>query len=322
MTTRRDVLRSGVAVGAGMMLGGVGAAQARPSAVQSAGKTRAIRIAHLTDTHIQPERKADQGVAACLRHVQSLSDKPGLILTGGDTIMDSFEAERGRTQMQWDLWHKTLAGENAIPVKSCIGNHDIWGWNRGKSKTTGNEPQYGKSWAVEALKIPNRYYSFDEAGWHFIVLDSTQPKGDGYEAYLDDEQFEWFAEDVQKTKLPTLVLSHIPIYAACVLAENDNAPKNRKHEASGGLMHIDSRKVRQEFLKQPNVKAAISGHIHLIERVDYDGVTYLCNGAVSGAWWKGQHHRCREGYALIDLYTDGTFSHSYVEYGWKAENEE
>ena len=35
-------------------------------------RKRIVRVAHLTDIHIQPELKADQGMIACLHHVQSL----------------------------------------------------------------------------------------------------------------------------------------------------------------------------------------------------------------------------------------------------------
>jgi 3',5'-cyclic-AMP phosphodiesterase len=56
-----------------------------------------------------------------------------------------------------------------------------------------------------------------------------------------------------------------------------------------------------------------------VDRVDYNGVSYLCNGAVCGSWWKGRHHDCDEGYAVLDLYDDGSFDCEYMKYGWKAE---
>jgi hypothetical protein len=52
---------------------------------------------------------------------------------------------------------------------------------------------------------------------------------------------------------------------------------------------------------------------------ELDGVTYVCDGAVSGAWWKGPKERCAEGYGLFDLFDDGSFKHQYVPYGWKIE---
>jgi hypothetical protein len=54
--------------------------------------------------------------------------------------------------------------------------------------------------------------------------------------------------------------------------------------------------------------------------VDFDGVTYICDGAVSGAWWKGPEDNCPEGYGVIDLHPNGTWSHEYKTYGWKADS--
>ena len=83
-------------------------------------------------------------------------------------------------------------------------------------------------------------------------------------------------------------------------------------------MHIDARRMKDLFYKYPCVKLALSGHLHLTDRVDYLGVTYACSGAVSGGWWRGPNYECEPGYALVNLYSDGTCDHEYVTYGWKA----
>jgi len=73
-TTRRDLLKwSGLAMGAALIPNAL-----RPSAAfaeATAQRKRSIRLAHLTDMHIQPEKAAGEGVAACLQHVQGLADK-------------------------------------------------------------------------------------------------------------------------------------------------------------------------------------------------------------------------------------------------------
>ena len=115
---------------------------------------------------------------------------------------------------------------------------------------------------------------------------------------------------------PVLVLSHIPILSASAILWASDERGN--FEISGSLMHTDCVKLKDLFAKHPNVKLCISGHLHLLDRVDYNGVTYLCNGAVSGNWWNGRHKDCDEGYAVLDLYDDGSFDHEYVKYGWKA----
>lgn len=286
-----------------------------------AEKKRSLRIAHLTDIHVQPEREAARGMAACLHHVQEQSDKVDLVLVGGDCVMDSFGATQDRTRQQWDVWKGVLKADCSLPVEACIGNHDVWGWNKKDSQTTGKEPLHGKKWAMEMLDLPERYRSFDKAGWHLIALDSTQPgpAGDDYKAFLDEEQFEWLARDLAAVdpKTPVLVWSHIPILSAASFMDGDNE-KSGDWIVPGSWMHLDARKIKDLFLKHPNVKLCLSGHLHLVDRVDYCGVTYLCNGAVCGAWWKGDNQECDEGYALVDLYSDGSFESQYVGFGWQV----
>lgn len=321
VTSRREFL---IAAGLGSLaLTSVGlAAQGVPPAVAEtpASRKRAIRVAHLTDFHIQPERKADFGVGACFKHLASLPEKPELILTGGDTVMDSFDADEARTRLQWELWQKVHKAECGIPTFSAIGNHDIWGWNKKKSGTNGSEARYGKKWVLEMFGRDKPWTSFDRAGWHFVLLDSVQQDGEGYLAYLDDEQYAWLESDLKATKpeTPVLILSHIPILSIAGLASSERT-KQRKWELSGALMHLDAFKLKNLFARHRNVKLCLSGHLHLVDRCDYQGVTYLCNGAVCGAWWKGPNQECEPGYAVLDLFTDGTFENRYIPYGWKAQ---
>jgi Icc protein len=323
--TRREAMKTLTAAGVGAVIGHTLGPDAAPAAASAqtniaSTRTRQLRIAHLTDIHVQPERRAGQGMIDCLHHVQSLHDKPSLILTGGDSIMDSFESDDVRTKLQWDLWRSALKNECGLQVKSCIGNHDVWGWNKAKSKTTGSEPNYGKKRAVEMLDLAERYYSFAQDGWRFIVLDSTQPDGgEGYRAFLDEPQLDWLGRELRATasKVPVCILSHIPIVAASAIlwAKQD---KRGDYTVTGDLIHQDAKALINLFAQHSSVKLCLSGHLHHVDRVDYNGVSYLCNGAVSGNWWKGRHKHCDEGYALIDLYDDGSFEHQYVKYGWKA----
>jgi len=311
---RRTILQAGALLPAALL--GGGAAEAAPRK-----RKRVLRIAHLTDVHVQPELRAEQGMEACLRHALGQKDRPDLVLNGGDSIMDGFAASAARTRTQWEVWDRALQHLGRTPIRHCIGNHDIWGWARGRSGATGTEPLYGKKWAMERFGLTQRYYSFDQAGWHFVALDSTFPHGtDGYTARLDDEQFEWLKADLAATpaRTPVLVFSHIPILCGCALMDGNNE-KSGDWVIPGSWMHIDARRIKDLFYQHPNVKVALSGHIHLRDRLDYNGVTYLCNGAVSGAWWKGRYGETDPGYGLVDLYSDGTVESRYVNYGWTAE---
>lgn len=312
---RRGFLRVAGGLAAGLATTRAGEAHARE-------RKRVLRVAHLTDFHVQPERRAPEGMAACLHHLQSLPDRADLILSGGDHVMDSARQDHDRTQVQWDVWKRVLKAENSLPLRSCIGNHDIWGWEREKSRATGNEPDYGKKWAIEALGLENRYYSFDRAGWHFIALDGVQPagpKGEGsHSAYLDEEQLDWFRRELASVPrtTPILIWSHVPIVSALPITNPRGPTGNIIIEE--GHVHSDSGMIVNLLSRHPNVKACLSGHLHQVEHVRLRGVDFYCNGAVCGAWWKGKNRGFPEGYALVDLYDDGSHECLYTPYGWKA----
>ena len=320
--TRRSMLRAGLA--------GVIAAPLVPAGESPAGRRGGFRIAHLTDIHVQPERESAKGLAQCLAHVQSLPDRGGgppvdMIVTGGDTIMDCMEAGRDRAQVQWDLWRKVKTDHCSLEVKSVVGNHDVWGWTKAKSGVTGAEPLYGKQWACEQFGRQLPYDSFDRGGWHIVLLDSVFPHEQSYVGKLDDAQWDWLERDLAAvpTATPVLVVSHIPILSVHPLAAaaanggagSDGTPA---FSLSGGLVHVDHDRFQRLFARHRNVKACLSGHLHIIEQIDYGGVRYLCNGAVSAGWWKGPHGGTDFGYAVIDLFDDGTLACDYRTYGWTA----
>ena len=284
-----------------------------PSLFAPATRTRSVRFAYMGDTHIMPQNKPMKGVAEAFRHLQNQPDKPAFVMHGGDVIMDALARDRSDVQRQWDVWQEVVKAECSLPIDYCIGNHDIWGIADAKA-----DMKYGKAWAMEQFGITKRYRSFDKNGWHFVVLDSVQPKPDGswYMGMIDPEQLDWLKTDLKQTdsKTPVLVLSHIPILSSTVLVFNDGKPeKHPDTQILGSLLHADSGSLVETFYQFPNLKAALSGHTHLLDRVDYNQVSYFCNGAVSGNWWNTDTHRqTKAGYALFDLYDDGTIERTYV----------
>ncbi len=319
--SRRRFLRRSAVLGAGV--GGLHWAFDAPgvSAAEPAGdKQRTLRFAHITDVHVQPERGAPAGMAAALAHLQGLDDPPEMVLTGGDAIMDALAADAARTDLQWKLWQQVLAADCSLPLEHCLGNHDVWGWDQTASHTSGQEAAWGKQRALDALGLERTYRSFDRGGWHWIVLDSIFPDpATVYIARLDDDQFDWLAEDLARTPLetPVIVISHIPILSVAQIEFAELIAEDPRRARMGA--HVDARRIIELFKNHPNVRLCLSGHLHLLERIEYAGVTYLCSGAVSGYWWKGDHATTDEGYSLVDLYNDGTFAHHYVPYGWQVQ---
>jgi len=291
-------------------------------ATEPTSAQRVLRVAHMTDVHVQPELRAPEGMAACLRHIQELPDKPGLILSGGDHVMDCIRQPRDRTRVQWNLWKRIVTDENTLPVHSCIGNHDIWGWDKTKSGTTGGEPDFGKKWACEVLGLAKPYYSFSKSGWHFIALDSVQPREfeGAFCGYLDEAQFDWLERELAgiPVSTPILIWSHIPIISALATLINPKRSLTQNISIEAGHVHADAARILDLLGLYPNVKLCLSGHLHRVEHVEMKGIHFHCNGAVSGAWWRGKNHGFAEGYALIDLFDDGSYKLEYLPYDWQA----
>ncbi len=273
-------------------------------------KKAVLRIAHLTDIHLKNKFDAPARFVKCLHHVQQQSPKVDLILNGGDVVFDMNKENLGTINEQWELMNKTMQMECAIPVHYCLGNHDIW-WNEDDK----GQALYGKQYAMNQLKLAKPYYSMEKSGWKIIVLDSVHLDIDDtwYIGKLGDEQFSWLENELKatNTNTPVLILSHIPILTATNLIEDDIV---NKWVMLGGDMHTDTSKIIKLFYQYPNVKLCLSGHIHLREKLIYNNVTYICNGAVSGAWWEGNRRETAPGYGLIDLYADGSFRESYLNY--------
>jgi 3',5'-cyclic-AMP phosphodiesterase len=327
-STRRNLLRGSLVAGAALAL-------PMAASAQVPARRRALRIAHITDTHIQPERGAAEGVEMAFKHIQSQADKIDLVLHTGDIIMEGFATKSGRVKTQWDLWTSVVKNGLSLPIHCALGNHDIWGWDKTKSETTGDEPQHGKRWACDILGRATPYTAFDAGGWHFVILDSIRPFGDtSYCAYLDDEQFEWLRTDLAAVPetMPVCVASHVPILSVTpfLFSSVDPAatqpardasgvykPTRGDYTVSGALGHGDFRKLQALFAKHKNVRLAVSGHTHLVDRVDYMHTSFCCGGAISSGWWKSVHKgECDYGYNVYNLYEDGSFDREYVAYGW------
>ncbi|MCU0316925.1 MAG: metallophosphoesterase [Fimbriimonadaceae bacterium] len=293
-----------------------------------------FRVAFLTDMHIMDAPvRADEGIAFTLDHLSKQEVQPDLIIVGGDNLTGTMGRDlAGATSMR-DRWTKVFRDKVKGPVLYCAGNHDHWGWNKTGSKSTGNEPLWGKNFARDMLQLDKLYYSVERGGWKFIVLDSVQPFESRYIGGLDAEQWEWLKGEI-KSDLPTVITSHIPITGISPLVV-DGTPGETSHAVPFGSTFKNMYDVVALIADHSNVKLALSGHIHFEESVTFSGTTYWNGGAVSGAWWltstadanrRTQRNpgpiprlaRANPGYSLLDLSPNGEFKIQQVASGWKG----
>lgn len=294
-------------------LKGIGSLLMVPSlgfTAEKALKKPVLTVAHITDVHLKDKFNAPEKFVKCLHHLQQAKNGVDLILNGGDIVFDMNKENISTINEQWKLINNLMKTECSLPVHYCLGNHDIWWQENNKGQAI-----YGKQYAMDQLKLAKPYYSFMQKGWKFIVLDSVHLDIDGtwYIGKLGDEQFAWLENELRATDpaVPVLIMSHIPIITATNLIDDNII---NRWQMYGGDMHTDVGKLTTLFYKHPNVKLCLSGHMHIREKIVYNNVTYICNGAVSGAWWEGNRRETAPGYGLLQLYADGTFNEQYANY--------
>lgn len=309
MSKRREFLKkSGLLLGAAGISGILSPVTSKAVPLARANK-RALRIAHITDVHLLATDEPKAAFKKVLLEINGMQDKPDLIINTGDTIMDMNGQNPDYITPLWKAWHEITAF-NKIKMYSCLGNHDVWYGKTDELKETyKKDKRYGKAWAINELKLPNRYYEIDnQNGWKFIALDSIT-YDNGYK--IDEEQMQWLTKTLAQTpdSVPVCIFSHVPIMT--VTAYMYSAQRNPIKDVGfpGGDQHTDVKLLKDLFVKHKNVKVCLSGHVHYIDDVDYLGVKYYCGGAVSGNWWGEDNWKLDDfspAYSIIDLYTDGS----------------
>jgi hypothetical protein len=167
------------------------------------------------------------------------------------------------------------------PRYHVLGNHDMDSISKQQflahAKNTGISPNAS-------------YYSFDQKGLHFVVLDANYiSDGSDYDhgnfkwtdANIPNTQIEWLTKDLASTTKPTIVFVHQPL--------------------DGNTQHCvkNAEQVRHILEQNKNVLAAFHGHNHvghysLIEGIHY----YTLKAVIEGS---GEENNA---YAIVEVYDD------------------
>ncbi len=270
-------------------------------------KSESFKFVHLTDTHIEPELHAGEGVRMCFNRVNSL--KPDFIISGGDLVFDAADVTPRRANEVFDLWAETAKILHA-PVHNLVGNHDVFGVST-KSNVTSADPKYGKGMFED--RIGKRYYSFSHKGWKFIALDSVFiTKEKGYIGRIDDDQMTWLTHELASTPKdqPLIVATHIPLVTGFLQYIAQRGPSE--------TMIVTNANEVLDMLWPYNLKAVLQGHTHIRENVTYNGCQFITSGAVCGNWWKGKRMGHPEGFGVLTVH-NGNVDWRYETYGFHAD---
>jgi 3',5'-cyclic-AMP phosphodiesterase len=228
------------------------------------GEPGALRVVHLTDTHImaggawRPRAASfDFDTAASLRRVVAaigtLDPAPALAVLGGDLASpDLLHRDRALTADDYEPSYRLLQEILAplpCPAHFLMGNHD-------------NRVAFARVFgAGDGAPEASRHGSFDRAGHHFITLDSLEPGQAG--GFLDPAQLAWLERDLAAHRdAPTLAFVH-------------------HHPWPLGLRWIDTMTLRngEELMTRLRTHGRLShlvcGHVHLDQAIQRDGLTML-----------------------------------------------
>src|SRR5207342_3052765 len=224
----------------GMPLGQTGKMPMAPS-----GGKGDLRFVQISDSHIGFDKPANTDVTATLRaavaKIKAAPEPPSFILHTGDLTHLSKPSE-------FDTLQQVLA-ESSLPVFYVPGEHDVL-----EDDGKGYLQRFGKGTQGAG------WYSFDQAGVHFIGLVNVVNLKAGGLGTLGAEQLEWLEKDVKRLKssTPIVVFAHIPlwsVYPAWGWGTDDSA-----HALS--------------YLKRFGSVTVLNGHIHQIMQKVEGHVTF------------------------------------------------
>jgi hypothetical protein len=170
--------------------------------------------------------------------------RPDFVIGVGDMI-EGYSQDTTAVKKEWAEYEDLIDGLT-MPVHLIPGNHDIWD---------------DASEVLFRRRIGMPYYSFDEGGIHFIVLDTSRyPTVDDF----PDDQVQWLIDDLEghRDAAYTIAVFHIPYWIETV-AEGE---PDRFHA------------VFVEY----GVDAVFTGHYHVYFSGRFDGILYTSIGSSGG----------------------------------------
>lgn len=173
-----------------------------------------------------------------------LEHRPTAVFRVGDLVNDGLDPQ------QWEDFNRIEAPLlSTVNYYPALGNHEM------------DSPLYFKNFPY---LYGARWYSVQEEGIHFVVLDSNSDLRPGSAQYL------WLQEDLQNISEDItyrIVIFHHPLLSS-----------GYHKEDSKGL-----RDILMPLLQAHGICAVFSGHDHHYERLEYEGIVFIVTGGGGSA---------------------------------------
>lgn len=255
-------------------------AAGRPGEIFAANEQPALKIGLVTDLHYAD--KAPAGTRHYRETLRKLDEagkqfektKPEFVVELGDLIdaADSVETELS--------YLKTINRRFSSICKNrhyVLGNHCV--------DTLKKDEFLGE------VGQKKSFYSFDQAGYHFVILDSCfRSDGKPYErknfrwtdANVPDPELEWLESDLTDNQKPAIVFAHQRLDVA----------------THHGVKNANA--VRKIFETAGNVRAVFQGHSHQNDLKEINGVSYCTLVAMVEGSGESEN-----GYSLMSIHQGG-----------------
>ena len=238
------------------------------------GVLKELRFGIVADVHKDLVPDANQRLEKFISEAQR-RDVEFIIQLGDFCMADP------KNQDFLSIW-RTFEG----PRYHVLGNHDM--------------DRNSKEEMLDYWAMPDTYYSFDLHGFHFVVLDANFLYLDGkyidYEranfyvdakdrTFIDEEQMEWFKNDLEETQLNTIIFSHQSLW----------------HYQSGVKNRLALQKIMEA--QKSKIICCMNGHDHQDFHHVQNGIHYLEINSMSYQWMDDKY-RCIQRYPkeLYDQY--------------------
>jgi alkaline phosphatase len=250
------------------------------SLAETAAAPPAVRVGLLTDIHYGDKapvgtRYYRESLAKMDEAVASFNkEQPAFVVELGDLVDRADTVEQ---ELEWLAAIEKRFAATAVPRHYVLGNHCV---------DTLTKAEFAAH--TSAGKTP--HYSFDHAGFHFVILDACyrsdgapygRKNSDWQDANIPDAELQWLRDDLAKSTVPVVVFAHQRL---------DVAGKHsiRNAEAVRALLEQNNRTL-----------AVFQGHSHKNDYQQIKGIHYVTHVAMiegSGAE--------NSGYSFLEIMPD------------------
>lgn len=290
---RRSFIRNASIAGAGLLMAsrGLGAVSTWAIPPSLSAGARPLTFGIISDLHHLTFKVSEEARITAFMD-QVLSVNPDFIIQNGDF----FQPSGAKAIM--DQWNRFPG-----PKYHVLGNHDM--------------DACDKATIMGIWGMTKPYYSFDQGGYHFVVMDRNflrkpdgslvdyassnwGPLASPFRSFSDAAQLSWLTQDLSANKLPVIVFMHQPVFLSQWFTELGNADEI--------LAIFDTANLAAASGTNGKVCAVFMGHDHDDRYGERAGVHYFMLNSASYAYLDGAYYYKDSLFSFVTLNPAGHMS--------------